>query len=61
MSKGLLGVGEALTSFLREKEEEARARRKERDAERRRNQIERTLLSTGVQVLKRGLFKTLFK
>ncbi len=45
----------------REREEEARERRKEKDAERRRNQIERTLLNTGAQVLKRGLFKTLFK
>lgn len=45
----------------REKEYEAKQRKKEREAERRRNQIERTLLNTGAQVLKRGLFKTLFK
>ena len=38
-----------------------RERRRERAAERRRNQIERTLISTGAQVLKRGLFNTLFK
>lgn len=32
-----------------------RERKKERDAERRRNQIEHTLLNTGDKVLKRGL------
>lgn len=31
------------------------------EAERRKAQIERTLINTGAQVLKRGLFKTLFK
>lgn len=44
-----------------EKEEEARQRKKEKAAERRKAQIERTLINTGTQVLKRGLFKTLFK
>ena len=41
----------------REKEKQAQEKKKER----RREQIERTLINTGAQVLKRGLFKTLFK
>lgn len=45
----------------KEKEEEAAAKKKEKAAERRKAQIERTLINTGAQVLKRGLFKTLFK
>jgi len=45
----------------REKEEEAAEKKKEKEAERRKAQIERTLINTGAQVLKRGLFKTLFK
>lgn len=44
-----------------EKEKEAEQKKKDRVAERRRAQIERTLINTGAQVLKRGLFKTLFK
>lgn len=44
-----------------EKEKEAEQKKKDRIAERRRAQIERTLINTGAQVLKRGLFKTLFK
>ena len=46
---------------MKEKEEENIRKKKERKAEQRRNQIERQLISTGVQVLKRGLFNTLFK
>lgn len=45
----------------KEKEEEAARKKRERAAERRQAQIERTLINTGAQVLKRGLFKTLFK
>jgi len=45
----------------KEREKEAAEKKKEREAERRRAQIERTLINTGTQVLKRGLFKTLFK
>ena len=45
----------------KEKEEEAAAKKREKAAERRKAQIERTLINTGAQVLKRGLFKTLFK
>lgn len=44
-----------------EKEEEAARKKQEAAAERRKNQIERQLINTGAQVLKRGLFKTLFK
>lgn len=44
-----------------EREQEAKQRKAERAAERRKSQIERALISTGTQVLKRGLFKTLFK
>ena len=45
----------------REKQEEAARAKREKAAERRKAQIERTLINTGAQVLKRGLFKTLFK
>ena len=45
----------------KEKEEAAAAKKKEKAAERRQAQIERQLINTGMQVLKRGLFKTLFK
>lgn len=45
----------------KEREKEAQEKKKEQAAERRRAQIERTLINTGAQVLKRGLFKTLFK
>lgn len=45
----------------KEKEEAAAAKKREKAAERRKAQIERTLINTGAQVLKRGLFKTLFK
>lgn len=45
----------------REKEKQAQEKKKEQAAQRRREQIERTLINTGAQVLKRGLFKTLFK
>jgi len=48
---------------LKKKEKEAAAaqKKKEQAAERRKNQIERQLINTGMQALKRGLFKTLFK
>ncbi len=52
---------EAAAKKKKEKEEAAEAKKKEKAAERRRAQIERTLINTGAQVLKRGLFKTLFK
>lgn len=45
----------------KEREAEAEKKKKEREAERRKAQIERSLINTGTQVLKRGLFKTLFK
>ena len=45
----------------KEREEEAAQKKKDKAAERRKAQIERTLISTGAQVLKRGLFNTLFK
>ena len=51
---------EALQRKL-EKQQEAEQKKKERAAQRRRDQIEKALISTGTQVLKRGLFKTLFK
>lgn len=43
----------------KEKEEEAARKKKEKAAERRKAQIERQLINTGAQVLKRGLLKTL--
>ena len=43
------------------KEEEAAQKKKDKAAERRQAQIERTLISTGASILKRGLMKTLFK
>lgn len=46
---------------MKEKNELAAQKKKDRAAERRQAQIERTLISTGAQVLKRGLLKTLFK
>ncbi len=52
---------EAAAAKQREKAQEAAARKKERAEERRKSQIERQLISTGAQVLKRGLFKTLFR
>ena len=45
----------------KEREEEAARKKKEKEADRRKAQIERALINTGTQVLKRGLFKTLFK
>ncbi len=45
----------------KEREEEAAQKKKEKAAERRKAQIERQLINTGMQALKRGLFKTLFK
>lgn len=45
----------------KEREREAEEKKKEKAAERRKAQIERTLINTGGQILKRGLFKTLFK
>lgn len=45
----------------KEKEREAEEKKKAKAAERRRAQIERTLINTGGQILKRGLFNTLFK
>lgn len=45
----------------RQREEEAEQKKREQAAQRRRTQIERTLINTGAQVLKRGLFNTLFK
>lgn len=45
----------------KEREKEAAEKKKEKAAERRQAQIERTLISTGGQLLKRGLFNTLFK
>ncbi len=44
-----------------EKEEAAARKKKEKAAERRQAQIERALINTGAQALKRGLFKTFFK
>ena len=45
----------------KEKEVIAAQKKKERTAERRKNQIERSLISTGTQILKRGIMNTLFK
>lgn len=45
----------------KEKEEEAARKKREKAAERRKAQIERQLINTGMQVLKRGLLNTLFK
>ncbi len=44
----------------KQKEEEAEQKKKEKAAERRKAQIEKQLINTGAQVLKRGLLKTLF-
>lgn len=45
----------------KEKEEAAAQKKKEQAAERRKTQVERQLINTGMQVLKRGLLNTLFK
>ena len=45
----------------KEKEEEAAKKKKDAAAERRKSQIERQMINTGMQVLKRGLLNTLFK
>lgn len=45
----------------KEKEKEAEEKKKLKAAERRKAQIERTLINTGGQILKRGLLNTLFK
>ncbi len=45
----------------REKEEEAAAKKKDKAAERRKAQIERQIINTGAQVLKRGILKNLLK
>ena len=52
---------EAAAAKKKDKEQDAEEKKKERAAERRKAQIERSLISAGTQVLKRGLFKTLFK
>lgn len=52
---------EAAALKKKEKEEEAARKKKEKAAERRKTQIEKQLINTGMQVLKRGLLKTLFK
>ena len=52
---------EAAAQKRKEKEAEAAQKKKERAAQRRMDQIERSLISTGAQVLKRGLLNTLFK
>ena len=44
-----------------EREREKREAKEERARQRRRDRIERQLLSTGAQILKRGLFNTLLK
>jgi len=45
----------------KEKEEAAAKKKKEQASERRKQQIERQLINTGMQALKRGLFKTFLK
>lgn len=52
---------EAAAAKQKAKAQEAAEKKKERAQERRKNQIERQLINTGAQVLKRGLLKTLFK
>ena len=52
---------EAAAQKQKEKAAAAAQKKKEKDAERRKNQIERSLINTGAQVLKRGLLNTLFK
>ena len=59
MGKG--SSGKPVTGKKKEKEAEAAQKKKEKAAERRKTQIERQLINTGMQVVKRGLFKTLFK
>lgn len=48
-------------ALAEQKKKEAEEKKKEKAAERRRNQIERALINTGAQILKRGLLNTLFK
>lgn len=55
------GKEEEAARKKKEKEEEAARKKKEKAAERRKAQIERQLINTGMQVLKRGLMNTLFK
>ena len=50
---------EAAAQKKREKEEERKEAAKQRAAERRKSQIQRQLINTGAQVLKRGLLNTL--
>lgn len=45
----------------KEKEEAEAQKKKDRAAERRKTKIENALISTGAQIIKRGLFNTLFK
>ncbi len=45
----------------KEKEEAAAQKKREQANERRKNQIERQLINTGMQVVKRGILNTLFK
>ena len=52
---------EAAAAKKKETEKEAAEKKREKAAERRQAQIERSLISAGTQVLKRGLLKTLFK
>ena len=48
-------------ALAEQKKKEAEAKKKEKAAERRQAQIERMLINTGAQILKRGLMNTLFK
>lgn len=52
---------EAKTQAAARKKAEAEQKKKEKAAERRQAQIERQLINTGMQVLKRGILNTLFK
>ncbi|MBR1497660.1 MAG: DUF853 family protein [Oscillospiraceae bacterium] len=52
---------EAAAARKREREEEAAERKRQAASDRRKAQIERSMISTGTQILKRGLLKTLFK
>ena len=47
-------------NVLKQKEWEAAQKKKEKAAERRQAQIERQLINTGAQVIKRGILSTLF-
>lgn len=44
-----------------QKKKEAEEKKKQKEIERRKAQIEKALINTGMQILKRGLMKTLFK